>query len=71
MAVHLAVLFPTLFRALLLDSAVATSATGDRLGEARLAALKQWRKDSITSKNIVFSMIFTTFTLIFADFKWF
>mgnify|MGYP002803378763 CR=1 FL=1 len=44
-AVHLAVLFPTLFRALVLDSAVATSATGDRLGEARLAALKQFHKE--------------------------
>lgn len=44
-AVHLAVLFPTLFRALVLDSAVATSATGDRLGEARLAVLKQWHKE--------------------------
>ncbi|CAK9074060.1 unnamed protein product [Durusdinium trenchii] len=44
-AVHLAVLFPSLFRAMVLDSAVATSATGDRLGEARLEVLKQWRKE--------------------------
>ncbi|CAJ1392662.1 unnamed protein product [Effrenium voratum] len=44
-AVHLAVMFPTLFRAMVLDSAMATSATGDRLGDSRLAVLKQWRKE--------------------------
>ncbi|CAE7742712.1 abhd13 [Symbiodinium sp. CCMP2592] len=44
-AVHLAAMFPSLFRSMILDSAVATSATGDRFGEARLAALKQWHKE--------------------------
>ncbi|CAE7561265.1 abhd13 [Symbiodinium natans] len=44
-AVHLAAMFPTLFRSMILDSAVASSATGDRLGEARLAALTQWHKE--------------------------
>jgi len=46
-AVHLAALFPALFRGLLLDSAVATSATGDRLGRApeRAAALQCWRRE--------------------------
>lgn len=45
-AVHLAAFFPSLFRALVLDSAVATSATGDRLGRApeRAAALECWDK---------------------------
>eukprot|EP00930_Biecheleria_cincta_P001599 TRINITY_DN102733_c0_g1_i1.p1 TRINITY_DN102733_c0_g1~~TRINITY_DN102733_c0_g1_i1.p1 ORF type:complete len:911 (+),score=187.64 TRINITY_DN102733_c0_g1_i1:89-2821(+) len=46
-AVHLAAVFPTLFRAMVLDSALSASATGDRLGRApeRSAALKQWRKE--------------------------
>lgn len=46
-AVHVATLYPKLFRALVLDSAVATSATGDRLGRApeRAAALARWRKE--------------------------
>ncbi|CAK0826413.1 unnamed protein product, partial [Prorocentrum cordatum] len=46
-AVHLAALYPKLFRALALDSALATSATGDRLGRApeRAAALACWRKE--------------------------
>mmetsp|Transcript_46179 Transcript_46179/g.108126 ORF Transcript_46179/g.108126 Transcript_46179/m.108126 type:complete len:885 (+) Transcript_46179:35-2689(+) len=44
-AVHLAALYPTLFRSMILDSAMATSATGDRLGEARLSVLKQWHKE--------------------------
>ncbi|CAE8597603.1 unnamed protein product, partial [Polarella glacialis] len=46
-AVHLTAVFPTLFRALILDSAVSASATGDRLGKApaRSAALQRWRKE--------------------------
>lgn len=46
-AVHLAAVFPTLFRAMVLDSALSASATGDRLGRApeRAAALEQWRKE--------------------------
>mmetsp|Transcript_8040 Transcript_8040/g.16951 ORF Transcript_8040/g.16951 Transcript_8040/m.16951 type:complete len:944 (+) Transcript_8040:99-2930(+) len=46
-AVHLAALFPTLFRALMLDSAMSTSATGDRLGRAteRAAALERWGEE--------------------------
>lgn len=46
-AVHLAAVFPTLFRAMVLDSALSASATGDRLGRApeRAAALQQWRKE--------------------------
>jgi len=46
-AVHLAAMFPTLFRALVLDSAVATSAVGDRLGRApeRGEALQCWRRE--------------------------
>lgn len=45
-AVHLATLFPQLFRALVLDSAAATSAvSGDRLGRApeRAAVFERWR----------------------------
>lgn len=46
-AVHLATMFPTLFRYMILDSAMATSATGDRLGRApeRNAALECWKKE--------------------------
>jgi len=46
-AVHLACMYPTLFRYMMLDSAVATSVTGDRLGRAneRSAALECWRKE--------------------------
>eukprot|EP00421_Protoceratium_reticulatum_P013745 CAMPEP_0168392976 /NCGR_PEP_ID=MMETSP0228-20121227/18777_1 /TAXON_ID=133427 /ORGANISM="Protoceratium reticulatum, Strain CCCM 535 (=CCMP 1889)" /LENGTH=898 /DNA_ID=CAMNT_0008406337 /DNA_START=72 /DNA_END=2771 /DNA_ORIENTATION=- len=46
-AVHLAAMYPALFRGLILDSAVATSATGDRLGRApeRTAALQCWRRE--------------------------
>ena len=46
-AVHLAVLFPSLFRALMLDSAMASSATGNRLGRApeRAAAVACWKRE--------------------------
>jgi len=46
-AVHLAALYPALFRGLVLDSAMATSATGDRLGRAqeRNEALERWRTE--------------------------
>jgi pimeloyl-ACP methyl ester carboxylesterase len=46
-AVHLAAMFPGLFRGLVLDSAAGTSATGDRLGHAaeRSAALQRWRTE--------------------------
>lgn len=46
-AVHLSCMYPTLFRYMMLDSAVATSVTGDRLGRAneRSAALECWRKE--------------------------
>eukprot|EP00933_Yihiella_yeosuensis_P034805 TRINITY_DN28279_c0_g1_i1.p1 TRINITY_DN28279_c0_g1~~TRINITY_DN28279_c0_g1_i1.p1 ORF type:complete len:765 (-),score=163.61 TRINITY_DN28279_c0_g1_i1:288-2303(-) len=46
-AVHVAAMFPTLFRALVLDSALASSATGDRLGKAaeRAEAMARWRKE--------------------------
>jgi len=46
-AIHVATLFPEMFRALILDSAVATSVTGDRLGRApeRKLAIQCWRTE--------------------------
>jgi len=46
-AVHMATMFPTLFRWLILDSAMAISATGDRLGRApeRTEVLECWHKE--------------------------
>jgi len=46
-AVHLATMYPTLFRSVLLESALATSVAGDRLGRTaeRTAALGSWHKE--------------------------
>lgn len=46
-AIHLTAMFPTLFRALILDSALSTSATGDRLGRnpERTAVMARWSKE--------------------------
>eukprot|EP00927_Polykrikos_kofoidii_P043664 TRINITY_DN37734_c0_g1_i1.p1 TRINITY_DN37734_c0_g1~~TRINITY_DN37734_c0_g1_i1.p1 ORF type:complete len:929 (-),score=105.89 TRINITY_DN37734_c0_g1_i1:396-3182(-) len=46
-AIHLAALFPNLFRSLILDSPMATSACGDRLGRGleRTEAITCWRKE--------------------------
>lgn len=46
-AVHLATLYPRLFRFMMLDSAAGNFVTGDRLGRApaRVEAIESWQKD--------------------------